>query len=61
MASRHESHRLDYSQTARRNNATQASFSEEALNNPFAEGAFRYVAKGKYTKGDRAGEKCVCK
>jgi hypothetical protein len=48
-------------QTARENNATQASFANDALNNPFAQGAFRWVAKGIYTHGNRAGEDCVCK
>mmetsp|Transcript_2429 Transcript_2429/g.4522 ORF Transcript_2429/g.4522 Transcript_2429/m.4522 type:complete len:304 (-) Transcript_2429:456-1367(-) len=52
---------VDPTQTARRNNATQATFTQDALNNPFAEGSFRYVAKGRYTHGNRAGEACVCK
>lgn len=47
--------------TARRNNASNAEFTHNALENPFAEGAFRYVAKGKYTKGARQGQDCVCK
>jgi hypothetical protein len=47
--------------TARRNNATEASFVHSDLSNPFAEGGFRWVAKGIYTRGDRAGEACVCK
>mmetsp|Transcript_35138 Transcript_35138/g.85087 ORF Transcript_35138/g.85087 Transcript_35138/m.85087 type:complete len:248 (+) Transcript_35138:259-1002(+) len=47
--------------TARRNNATSATFEDYELENPFAEGAFRYAAKGKYTQGERRGEKCVCK
>merc|ERR1711937_404765 len=47
--------------TARRNNASEAEFTQKALDNPFAEGAFRYVAKGKYTKGERQGQRCVCK
>jgi len=49
------------SQSARRNNATRATFTQHALSYPFAEGGFRYVAKGKYTVGERAGEECVCK
>jgi hypothetical protein len=49
-------------QTAsRKNNATEATFSNRDLANPFAEGAFRWVAKGKYVRGARAGEPCVCK
>lgn len=46
---------------ARRNNAFRAEFQSRDLDNPFAEGAFRHVAKGKYTHGERAGEDCVCK
>lgn len=48
-------------QTARRNNSTNASFTTYDLKNPFAEGGFRWVAKGTYTLGARAGELCVCK
>lgn len=48
-------------QTARRNNATRAIFSNYDLENPFAEGQFRWVAKGVYTHGSRAGQACVCK
>lgn len=54
-------HNVDPTQTARRNNATQATFTHHALANPFAEGSFRLVAKGRYTQGNRAGEECVCK
>ena len=43
------------------NNSTQATFTYQDLSNPFSEGAFRWVAKGHYTKGDRKGENCVCK
>lgn len=46
---------------SRENNATMATFTYNALTNPFDEGSFRWVAKGKYTKGARAGEPCVCK
>lgn len=46
---------------ARRNHSTRASFTQYALNNPFAQGAFRWVAKGAYTEGPRNGEACVCK
>ena len=48
-------------QTARRNNATGAQFMHAALAHPFAEGGFRWVAKGTYTNGVRSGEPCVCK
>jgi len=47
--------------TARLNNATGASFSQEALERPFASGSFKYVTKGVYTKGERSGQPCVCK
>lgn len=52
---------VDATQTARRNNANNATFTHEALDHPFAEGAFRWVAKGAYTDGNRRGEPCVCK
>mmetsp|Transcript_37622 Transcript_37622/g.91299 ORF Transcript_37622/g.91299 Transcript_37622/m.91299 type:complete len:297 (+) Transcript_37622:62-952(+) len=52
---------VDPSQTARRNNAHAASFTHHALENPFAQGSFRWVAMGTYTGGDRQGEQCVCK
>ncbi|KAK3272233.1 hypothetical protein CYMTET_19457 [Cymbomonas tetramitiformis] len=44
---------------ARDNDATRAQVYN--LDNPFEEGTFRYVAKGVYTSGNRAGEECVCK
>jgi hypothetical protein len=47
--------------TARRNDSTRSTFTQHALDNPFAAGAFRWVAKGRYTKGARSGEQCVCK
>jgi len=49
------------SQTVRRNNATRATFTNYALDHPFASGSFRWVAKGVYTEGNRQGEACVCK
>ena len=52
---------VDHTQTARRNNATQASFQSYDLDHPFAEGGFRWVAKGVYAVGNRAGQACVCK
>eukprot|EP00961_Rhodomonas_salina_P135874 1827896-Rhodomonas_salina.1 len=48
-------------QTARNNDATRATFLSDELLNPFAQGAFRWVAEGTYTEGNRAGEPCVCK
>lgn len=48
-------------QSARCNNANRATFNTYDLQNPFAEGGFRWVAKGRYTEGQRSGEKCVCK
>ncbi|OEU12600.1 putative elongation factor 2 kinase [Fragilariopsis cylindrus CCMP1102] len=55
------SKKVDASQTARTNNATHATFTSHALDNPFAEGSFRWVAKGVYDRGNRTGEPCVCK
>ncbi|PNH03131.1 Alpha-protein kinase 1 [Tetrabaena socialis] len=43
---------------ARRNNANKASVHADA---PFASGAFRWVAKGTYTAGERQGQQCVAK
>lgn len=48
-------------QTARRNNSTQATFTYHDLQHPFAPGGFRWVAKGVYTEGGRAGEQCFAK
>eukprot|EP00545_Synedropsis_sp_CCMP1620_P001447 CAMPEP_0119007432 /NCGR_PEP_ID=MMETSP1176-20130426/3007_1 /TAXON_ID=265551 /ORGANISM="Synedropsis recta cf, Strain CCMP1620" /LENGTH=306 /DNA_ID=CAMNT_0006959583 /DNA_START=65 /DNA_END=982 /DNA_ORIENTATION=+ len=47
--------------TARRNNASRASFPQYNLDHPFAQGSFRWVAKGTYTVGERVGQACVCK
>ena len=52
---------FDATQTARLNNASKATFEAYDLDNPFSEGAFRWVAKGHYTVGQRSGEPCVCK
>jgi len=52
---------VDVQKTARRNNADRAEYKVWDLEHPFAEGAFRHVAQGRYTKGKRKGEKCVCK
>jgi hypothetical protein len=43
--------------SARRNNSSDAWFEEQA----FAEGSYRWVAKGRYTKGQRRGRLCVRK
>ena len=48
-------------ESARRNDSNSASFPSYNLKNPFAEGGFRWVAKGNYTSGQRNGEDCVCK
>lgn len=49
------------SDSGRYNVSSGASFTEEAMRYPFGEGGFRWVAKGKYTRGERAGQACVCK
>ncbi|KAK4465919.1 kinase-like domain-containing protein [Cladorrhinum samala] len=49
------------SDSGRYNASTRAEFPNESLSNPFASGAFRWVAKGRYTEGSRAGQACVCK
>ncbi|KAH9999706.1 kinase-like protein [Xylariaceae sp. FL0662B] len=47
--------------SGRYNISSTASISQHALDNPFAEGAFRWVAKGTYTSGPRSGQACVDK
>lgn len=49
------------SDSGRYNASTRAEFLNESLRNPFASGAFRWVARGKYTEGSRTGQACVCK
>lgn len=49
------------SDSGRYNNSIEATFTNDALDYPFASGAFRWVARGRYTKGNRAGQACVCK
>jgi uncharacterized protein YodC (DUF2158 family) len=56
-----QSNSLNHDTTARYNNASKASFENHALDHPFAQGSFRWVAKGKYIEGERAGQACVCK
>ena len=43
---------------ARKNNATQARVDTNYVWN---EGSFKVVYKGRYTRGERAGQPCVCK
>ncbi|KAK4033045.1 hypothetical protein C8A01DRAFT_40512 [Parachaetomium inaequale] len=47
------------SDSGRYNHSTNATFPSDALDNPFASGAFRWVAMGSYDSGDRAGQPCV--
>jgi hypothetical protein len=48
-------------ETARKNESSSATFTNDALDYPFSEGAFRWVAKGTYDSGPRNGQACVCK
>ncbi|OKL56050.1 hypothetical protein UA08_08609 [Talaromyces atroroseus] len=45
----------------RYNNGTRVTFEKDALQRPFAEGSFRWVAKAVYTAGPRSGQPCVVK
>ncbi|RMZ39554.1 hypothetical protein AFCA_002328 [Aspergillus flavus] len=47
--------------SGRYNNSNKCSVPNSALKNPFAQGAFRWVAKGSYTSGSRRGQACVVK
>jgi hypothetical protein len=47
--------------TVRCNESRNASYNSADLSHPFAEGSFRYVAKGQYTDGPRRGTHSVCK
>ena len=51
---------LDY-ETARRNQSTLSTWDSWDLDHPFAQGTFRWVARGKYLGGPRDGEACVMK
>ena len=51
----------EQSDSGRYNNSSRGTFEHGALDNPFASGAFRWVAKGKYTEGGRRNQACVCK
>ena len=48
-------------ETRRLNRSQRATFTQYDLDNPFASGAFRWVAKGVYTEGSREDEQCVTK
>ncbi|KAK5991731.1 Alpha-protein kinase 1 [Cladobotryum mycophilum] len=50
-----------HSSSGRYNNSRSASIPHAALNDPFAQGTFRWVAKGNYTSGPRQGQACVAK
>ena len=47
--------------SGRYNISGAASIPSAQLHNPFAQGAFRWVAKGSYASGARQGEACVVK
>lgn len=49
------------SDSGRYNVSGKASFSDQELEDPFSEGAFRWVAKGTYSSGPRKGQACVAK
>ncbi|KAB8211833.1 kinase-like domain-containing protein [Aspergillus parasiticus] len=49
------------SDSGRYNNSNKSSIPISALENPFAQGAFCWVAKGSYTSGSRRGQACVVK
>ena len=49
------------SDSGRHNNSNLATFSHDALDNPFASGAFRWVAQGSYSSGPRFRQACVAK
>ncbi|KAH6628427.1 kinase-like domain-containing protein [Chaetomium tenue] len=52
---------LEQSDSGRYNQSNKADFDEDDLENPFASGAFRWVARGVYTSGARSGQACVLK
>lgn len=47
--------------TERTNGSCEASFKRSALDHPFSQGAFRWVAKGVYVGGERDGQAAVTK
>ena len=48
-------------ESCHQNESTQAFFTYKAIKVPFAEGGYRYAAKGHYVDGPREGQKCVAK
>ena len=48
-------------ETTRHNRAIAAEYDDADLDKPFAEGTFKYAAKGVYSEGGRKGQPCVCK
>ncbi|KAE8166898.1 kinase-like domain-containing protein [Aspergillus tamarii] len=51
----------EHSDSGRYNNSNTVSIPISALRNPFAQGAFRLVAKGSYTSGARKDQACAVK
>lgn len=49
------------SDSGRYNISNSACFPWEEIENPFAEGAFQWVAEGTYSSGSRRGQPCVIK
>lgn len=49
------------SDSGRHNASNRCQVPWDALDNPFSQGAFRWVAKGKYISGSREGQACVVK
>lgn len=49
------------SNSGRYNESSRAMYKNYDLNNPFAAGAFRWVAKGRYVSGPRKDQPCVAK
>lgn len=47
--------------SGRYNESGRSRLTRHDLRHPFAEGAFRFVAKGKYTSGSRKGQACAVK
>ena len=51
----------EQSSSGRYNESCNATFRDDDLEAPFAQGAFGWVAKGRYTLGPRQGQLCVTK
>ncbi|KAE8547809.1 hypothetical protein EYB25_009602 [Talaromyces marneffei] len=62
-AQRHHSYTVSVveSSSGRYNHSELSIFKNSDLNKPFAQGTFRWVAKGKYLSGPRKGQRCVAK